>query len=339
MTKQIHDFYNQIAVSDDITERMIKTSKTAKPHRTINKIAVIAAASAAVLIIGLFSLLIFRSLQPHYTSGQTVPSYDTVLKIGNVGTGDDALIAHDGLAVAIESAYSNGKTVYVALFGEYIQNDIATDTLQYSFSEGGGAVFTVNGKAAKLNTKDIVLKKSGKLFKGVISLEIDEPASAARLDMIIPAFDIYSDTSLIKTVSGPFELEGGIIRAYTDNESALLNGDNVLYIQSIVQNPRDTVGDYVCGIEIQYSVPYEMINSGKDIQAKVFNEDGSEILMSNSLEYADLSGNRKNMLRSFDFPDSRNIKVMLYDANDNNKTIQEYDVVLNDLDWPLAFDD
>ncbi len=339
MTKQIHDFYNRIAVSDDKTEHIIKTSKTAKPNRSINRIAVIAAASAAALIIGLFSLLIFRSLQPHYTSGQAAPSYDTVLRIGNAGTGNDALIAHDGLAVAIESAYSDGKTVYVALFGEYVQNDVTANTLRYTYSEGNSAVFTVNGKAAKLNIKDIVLKKSGKLFKGIISFETDEPASAARLDMTIPSFDIYSNRTLIKTVSGPFELEGGIIRAYTYDEKALLNGDNVLYIQSIVQNPRDAVGDYACGIEMQYYVPYEMIYSGKDIQARVFNENGSEISMSNSLEYANSSGNGKIMLRSFDLPDNRNIKVILYDANDNNKTIQEYDVVLNDLDWSLAFDD
>jgi len=336
MTKQIHDFYNRIAVSDSTAEHIIKTSKTAKPRRTINKIVVIAAASAAALALGFFSALFIRY---QHIPQQAVPSYETVVKIGNTGIGDDALIAHDGLAVAIESACSNGKTIYVALFGELIQNDINADSLRYTCSEGDGTVFTVNGKAAKLNTKDIVLKKSGKLFKGIIELEIDEPASAARLDMTIPAFGIYSNGSQIKNISEPFELEGGIIRNYTNNENALLNGNNVLYIQSIVQNPRDAVGDDICGIEMQYFVPYEMINSGKDIQAKIFNKDGSEILMSNSLEYADRSGNGKIMLRSFEFPDSRNIKVMLYDANDNHQTIQEYDVILNDLDWSLAFED
>ena len=336
MTKQIHDFYNRLALSDEMTKHIIEKSKTIKPHRTINKIVVIAAASAAALILGFLSVLFIRY---QHIPQQTVPDYDTVLKLGNIGAGNDALIGHDGLAVAIESAYSNGKIVYVALFGEYFQNDVTADTLRYTCSEGDGAAFTVNGKAAKLNTKDIVLKKSGKLFKGVIELEIDEPSSAAHLDMTIPVFDLYNDDAPVKTVSGPFELEGGIIRTYTDDENALLNGDNVLYIKSIVQNPRDAVGDDVCGIEMTYYVPYEMINSGQDIQAKIFNKDGSEILISNSLEYADRSGNGKIMLRSFDFPDSRNIKVVLYDANDNHQTIQEYDVVLNDLVWSLDFDD
>lgn len=339
MNKQINDFYNQIYINDDITDRIIKTSKTASPNKTVNRVIVIAAASAAVLIFGLFSVWFFRSVQLWRIPKQTPPSYDTILKVGNIGTGDDALIAHDGLAVAIESAYSNGQTVYVALFGEYIHNDISADSLRCTFSEGDGAIFTVNGKEAKQNAEDVVLKKSGRLFKGVIELEIDEPSSAARLDMTIPSFDIYSGASLVKTVSGPFEISGGIIRTYTDNESALLDGDSILYIKSIVQNQRNVIGDYVCGIDIQYFVPDEMINSGKDIQARVFNEDGSEISMSNSLEYDDRSGSGKIRLRSFGFPDSQNIKVRLYDANDNQKTIQEYDVVLNNLDWALDFDD
>ncbi len=339
MNERIYKFYNRMTISDDITERIIETSKTRTPHRTVNRIVVIAAASAAALIFGFFSILFFQSVSPRYISKQAIPSYDTILKVGNVGTGDDALIAHDGLAVAIESAYSNGQTIYVALFGEYIQNDIAADTVRYSVSEWDGAIFTVNGRTAKLNSKDIVLKKNGKLFKGVIEIEIDEPASAARLDMTIPSFDIYSGDSFVKTVSGLFEMEGGILRAYTDDESALLNGDNILYIKSIVQNQRDVIGDYVCGIEMQYYVPNEMIKSGKDIQARVFNEDGSEISMLSSLQYADRSGNGMIILRSYYFPDSRNIKVELYDANDNDKTIQEYGVVLNDLDISLAFDD
>ena len=82
-----------------------------------------------------------------------MPSYDTISKVGSTATGNDALIAHDGLAVAIENAYSNGKTMYIALFGEYIDSDSAPDTLRYSFSEGDGSSFTVNGRAAELKTK------------------------------------------------------------------------------------------------------------------------------------------------------------------------------------------
>ena len=41
---------------------------------------------------------------------------------------------------------------------------------------------------------------------------------------------------------------------YTDNEEALLNGDNILFIKSIVQYPHGAVGDYICGIEMQYAV-------------------------------------------------------------------------------------
>ena len=234
--------------------------------------------------------------------------------------------------------------MYVALFGEYIASDrnadSAPDTLRYSFSEGDGSSFTVNGRAAKLKTKDIILTKSGKLFKGVIEIEIDEPSSAARLEMTIPSFEIYSDNTLVKTINEPFKMDGGVVRAYTDNEEALLKGDNILFIKSIVQYPHGAVGDYICSVEMQYYVPNEMIHNGKDIQAKIFNEDGSEIAMTNSLQNGDRSGNGMMMLRSYGFPDSRKIKVVLYDANsEENKPIQEYDVTLNDLNWSLDSED
>ena len=292
MNKQIINFYNKVDIDNYAAERIITVSKSAKPRRTVNKIAVIASASAAALVIGILSVFLFRSMDPDCISERLLPSYDTISKVGSTATGNDALIAHDGLAVAIENAYSNGKTMYIALFGEYIDSDSAPDTLRYSFSEGDGSSFTVNGRAAKLKTKDIILTKSGKLFKGVIEIEIDEPSSAARLEMTIPSFEIYSDNTLVKKIIEPFKIDGGIIRAYTDNEEALLNGDNILFIKSIVQYPHRAVGDYICGIEMQY------------------------------------------------FPNSRNIKVVLYDANtEENKPIQEYDVSLNDLEWSLNFED
>lgn len=340
MNKQIINFYNKVDIDNYAAERIITVSKSAKPRRTVNKIAVIASASAAALVIGIFSVFLFRSMDPDCVSERLLPSYDTISKVGSTATGNDALIAHDGLAVAIENAYSNGKTMYIALFGEYIDSDSAPDTLRYSFSEGDGSSFTVNGRAAKLKTKDIILTKSGKLFKGVIEIEIDEPSSAARLEITIPSFEIYSDNTLVKKIIEPFKMDGGVIRAYTDDEEALLNGDNILFIKSIVQYPHGAVSDDICGVEMQYYVPNEMIHDGKDIQAKIFNEDGSEIAMTNSLQNGDRNGNGMMMLRSYDFPDSRNIKVVLYDANaEENKPIQEYDVTLNDLEISLDFED
>lgn len=344
MNKQIKIFYDKVDIGNHAADRIITVSKSAKPRRTVNKIAVIASASAAALVIGILSVFLFRSMDPDCVSERLLPSYDTISKIGSTATGNDALIAHDGLAVAIENTYSNGKTMYVALFGEYIASDrnadSAPDTLRYSFSEGDGSSFTVNGRAAKLKTKDIILTKSGKLFKGVIEIEIDEPSSAARLEMTIPSFEIYSDNTLVKTINEPFKMDGGVVRAYTDNEEALLKGDNILFIKSIVQYPHGAVGDYICSVEMQYYVPNEMIHNGKDIQAKIFNEDGSEIAMTNSLQNGDRSGNGMMMLRSYGFPDSRKIKVVLYDANsEENKPIQEYDVTLNDLNWSLDSED
>ena len=344
MNKQIKIFYDKVDIGNHAADRIITVSKSAKPRRTVNKIAVIASASAAALVIGILSVFLFRSMDPDCISERLLPSYDTISKIGSTATGNDALIAHDGLAVAIENTYSNGKTMYVALFGEYIASDrnadSAPDTLRYSFSEGDGSSFTVNGRAAKLKTKDIILTKSGKLFKGVIEIEIDEPSSAARLEMTIPSFEIYSDNTLVKTINEPFKMDGGVVRAYTDNEEALLKGDNILFIKSIVQYPHGAVGDYICSVEMQYYVPNEMIHNGKDIQAKIFNEDGSEIAMTNSLQNGDRSGNGMMMLRSYGFPDSRKIKVVLYDANsEENKPIQEYDVTLNDLNWSLDSED
>lgn len=344
MNKQIQNFYENIDIGNYAVERIITVSKTAKPRRTVNKIAVIASASAAALVITILSVFLFHSMEPASITERFSPSYDTISKVGSTATGNDALIAHDGLAVAIESAYSNGKTVYIALFGEYIASDrnadSAPDTLRYSYSNGDGSLFTLNGRTAELKTKDIILTKSGKLFKGVIEIEIDEPSSAARLEMTIPSFEIYSDNTLLKRIIEPFRMDGGVMKAYTDDEASLLNGDNILFIKSIVQYPHGAVGDYISGIEMQYYVPNEMINNSKDIQARVFNEDGSEIAMTNSLQNGDRSGNGIMMLKSYDFPDSRNIKVVLYDANaEESKPIQEYDVTLNDLELSLDFED
>ncbi len=344
MNKQIKNFYDKVDIGDHAAERIITMSKTTKPHRTANKIAVIASASAAALVIGIFSVFLFCSMEPATVTEGFMPSYDTISKVGSSATGNDALIAHNGLAVAIESAYSNGKTMYIALFGEYIASDwnadSAPDTLRYSYSEGDGSSFTVNGRTAELKTKDIILTKSGKLFKGVIEMEIDEPSSAARLEMTIPSFEIYSDNTLVKTINEPFKMDGGVLRAYSDNEEALLKGNNILFIKSIVQYPHGAVGDYICGIEMQYFVPYEMIDAGIDIQAKIFNEDGSEIAMTNLLQNGDRSGNGMMMLRSYGFPDSRKIKVVLYDSNaEGSQPMQEYHVTLNDLEWSLDFED
>ena len=340
MNKQIQNFYDKVDIGNHVAERIITMSKTATPRRTVNKIAVIASASAAALVVGILSVFLFRSMEHAFITERFIPSYDTISKVGSIATGNDALIAHDGLAVAIENAYSNGKTMYVALFGEYIDSDSAPDTLRYSYSEHDGSSFTVSGITAELKTKDIVLTKSGKLFNGVIEMEIDEPSSAARLEMTIPSFEIYSDNTLVKKIIEPFKMDGGVIRAYTDDEEALLNGDNILFIKSIVQYPHGAVSDDICGVEMQYYVPNEMIHDGKDIQAKIFNEDGSEIAMTNSLQNGDRNGNGMMMLRSYDFPDSRNIKVVLYDANaEENKPIQEYDVTLNDLEISLDFED
>ena len=83
-----------------------------------------------------------------------------------------------------------------------------------------------------------------------------------------------------------------------------------------------------------------MIHNGKDMQAKMFDEDGSEIALTNSLQNGDRSGNGMMMLKSYDFPKSRNVKVVLYDANaEGNKPIQAYDVTLNNLDRSLDFED
>ena len=250
MHKQIQNFYDKVDIGNHAVNRIIAVSKFAKPHRTVNKVAVIASACAAALVIGILSVCLFRSMEPDGLAERYLPSYDTIARIGSTATGNDALIAHDGLAVAIESAYSNGKTMYIALFGEYIDTDAAPDTLHYSYSEGDGASFTVNGRTAELKTKDIILTKNGKLFKGVVELEIDEPSSAARLELTIPSFEIYSNHTLVKKIIEPFKMDGGVIRAYTDNEKALLNGENILFIKSIVQYPRGAVGDYICGIEM-----------------------------------------------------------------------------------------
>ena len=339
MNQYINDFYTKVDIDAEAVDRIISASKTAKPRKTVGKTVTVASVSAAVLVIGIICVWIVHPL----FDKTPLPSYETITEMGQAGARGDALITHDGFAVAVEGAYSNGETIYVALFGDYNRwewdCDTPPDTIRYSYEENDGSCFSVNDRPAELVTEDIVLRRSGGFFKGVMALSIDEPSSGARLEMVIPSFDIYSNNAYVKTISQPFEMEGGVFRAYSDNEEALLNGDNILYVKSILQYERTAVGDYICGISVNYYVPDDWENGGMDIRVRVFNKGGGEIALTRTLSSRGADGRGKNIECSFDFPDSRYITVALYDVNASNQSdpLQEYDVVLNDLSYPLTF--
>lgn len=335
MNKNISDFYTKVNMGEATINRIIATAETAEPRKSMNKTAAFVTACAAVLVIGLVSMLIFHMsvAAPNFT-------YENVSRFNTLGTQDNALILHDGFAVWISGAYFNGEKMYVALSGEYDDQgqkwQQAPDTLKFAPGANDDFCLTVNEEIAALENKEIVLKKEGKYFKGVVEIHADNQDSIVLIKMSIPLMEVYSNSNHIATANGPFEVEDIVSHIYTQNEKKLINEGKELYIQHIATFPRGAVSEPEIGLMIAYFIPDEIFDLGADITAEVYNEDGSEITWIQDYQTRKDSGYL--ISAAYGFPVGRNIKVILTDVN-RGDVVQEYEVCLNAPETTFAIDD
>lgn len=323
MTKYIHDFYSQINLDEDAVDKMIATAKAPKPYRTFVKTALISAACAAVFVISLISVFLLRVVRTPELSYQNINRF-------RVSSTTETLIKHDGLTLRISGAYYNGERMIISLTG-------TLDETAHSFSEVPDKIviakdsmtFTVNKKSAGLVNNEIILKKNGDKYTGVMELNAPCEDSVVLLKGSIFSVDVYSDDRSIGKVKGLFELEETVSHVYTQSEAELLEGKSPLYIRNIAAFPRGAVNEPQMGMMMEYFIPDDF--SDKRITATVINGDGSEIAVIQHYQSPVEEGVMHSL--GFDFPNGRNVEIVFTD--EDNKVVQEYQVQLNDTDDEL----
>lgn len=333
----ISGVYAKIHINESFLEQAIRKAEATQPQperRAPRRLAV-ACVCAAAMVLGTVALLLRSMIGP-----TPAPSYQTLSQFG-AGATAEALQSHEGFAIWVNGVYFNGHTMYIALCGEYDRNtwrdEITPDTLRYRCVEGDGSRFMLGAdgeQAARLVTEEITLTKNGRFFEGTMELEAESQDSLRYLRMSFPAIEVWGGGELLTTVSGPFETESFVQRTYTDDEKALLSGKDVLYIAAVCPYPPGAIGDYTCGLTVDFHIPAAIFDAGIDIRAAAYNEDDSEIPLTREFQSYDGTGIRRHLC--YDFPSSRQIRVALYEKNGVGKDapVQEYDVTLNE---PFTF--
>ena len=212
----INDFYTKIDINADAVDRIIATSKTAKPHKTVNRIAVIVSTCAATMVIGVFSVLMFQMTKATNNNTNDLFTYSNIEKFEGVTVGGDTLQSHDGIALWINGAYLNGHKMYVAVKGECLQSDWADgslpDILKYTAFSDEQAYFSINDIPVKPVGDKIVLTKNRNYYEGVVQFDFENEESLVYLKMNLPTIDAYYDGTFTKTVFGPFDMSNVISR-------------------------------------------------------------------------------------------------------------------------------
>ena len=185
----INDFYTKIDINADAVDRIIATSKTAKPHKTINRITVIVSTCAAALVIGIFSVLMFQMTNVTINETNNLFTYSNIEKFEGDTVGGDTLQSHDGIALWINAAYFNGHKMYVAVKGECLKSDWTDgslpDILKYTDFSDEQAYFSINDIPVKPVGDEIVLTKNRKYYEGVVQFDFENESFVQS--------DIYSE--------------------------------------------------------------------------------------------------------------------------------------------------
>lgn len=327
----INDFYTKIDINADSVDRIIATSKTAKPHKTVNRITVIASTCAAVLVIGVISVLM---VQITATSNNTnnLFTYSNIEKFEGVtiGVGNDTLQSHNGIALWINGAYFNGYKMYVAVKGECLKSDWTDgslpDALKCTDLSDEQACFSINDKPVKPVDDEIVLTKNRKYYEGVVQFDFENEESLVYLKMNLPTIDAYYDGTFTKTVFGPFDMSDVISRTYTVNEEKVLTGNDEIYVKKIsVLSDASEQGLYV-----ETFVPTALIRD-MDIKVAAYDENNKEIALVNETQLFKEKEQGYSKCFTFATPSSKKIHIVLYDVRSvaSDKQLQEYDVMLN----------
>ena len=341
MNRYINDFYTKVDIDADAVDRIIAASKTAKPHKTVNKIAVIVSTCAAALVIGVFSLLMFQMTNATIDKTNDLFTYSNIEKFECISTGgDDVLYSHDGIALWIAGGYFNGQKMYVAVKGECLEYDWTESSLpnilKFTDFSDEQTFFSINDIPVTPVGDEIVLTKNRKYYEGVVQFNFENEESLVYLKMNLPTIDAYSGGTFTKTVSGPFEISDVISRTYTVDEERVLNSNDEMYIQSIAAYPHKAMNEPEIGLLIDYYIPDGTYASGIRVKSKIYNEDGTEVALIQEFQSRKESGFMK--CAGYDYPIGRNVKVVLIDAVSSD-VLQEYEVYLNDPEIEFVLDD
>ena len=326
----INDFYTKIDINADAVDRIIATSKTAKPHKTVNRIAVIVSTCAAALVIGIFSLLMFQMTNVTINETNNLFTYSNIEKFEGDTVGGDTLQSHDGIALWINAAYFNGHKMYVAVKGECLKSDWTDgslpDILKYTDFSDEQAYFSINDIPVKPVGDEIVLTKNRKYYEGVVQFDFENEESLVYLKMNLPTIDAYYDGTFTKTVLGPFDMSNVISRTYTVNEEKVLNGNDEMYVKNIsVLSEASEQGLYV-----ECFVPAALIRD-MDIKVAAYDENSKELALIDETQLFKEKEQGYSKCFTFATPSSKKVHIVLYDARSraSDKPLQEYDVTLN----------
>ncbi|MBQ3417123.1 MAG: hypothetical protein IJH32_04740 [Ruminococcus sp.] len=341
MNRYINDFYTKVDIDADAVDRIIAASKTAKPRKTVSKIIIPVSTCAAVLVILALPALIFQTTTVTIDKNNDMFTYSNIEKFESVTTAaDDVLYSHGGIALWIEGAYFNGHKMYVAVKGECIEYDWADsslpDILRFTDFSDEQTIFSINDIPVTPVGDEIVLTKNRKYYEGVVQFNFENEESLVFLKMNLPMIDAYSGGTFTKTVSGPFEMSDVISRTYTVDEERVLNSNDEMYIRSVAAYPHRALNEPEMGLLMDYYIPDEIYASGIRINAKIYNEDGTEVALIQEFQSRAESGFIK--CAGYDYPAGRNVKVVLTDAVSSD-VLQEYEVYLNDPEIEFVLDD
>ncbi len=336
----INDFYAKININADAVDRIIATSKTAKPHKTVNRIAVIVSACAAALVIGIFSVLMFQMTDATIDKTNDLFTYSNIEKFEGVTVGGDTLQSHGGIALWINGAYFNGHKMYVAVKGECLKFDWADnslpDILKFTDFSDEQAFFSINNIPVKPVGDEIVLTKNRKYYEGVVQFDFENEESLVFLKMNLPTIDAYTDGAFLKTVSGPFDMSNVISRTYTVDEEKVLNSNDEMYIKNV----SVISGNSEQGLSVESFVP-AALTGDMDIKVAVCDENSKELVLVDEIQLYKEKEQGYSKWFTFTAPSSKKVHVVLYDAKSgaSDKPLQEYDVTLNHPDMVVFGED
>lgn len=329
MNRYINDFYTKVDIDADAVDRIIAASKTERIRRSVNKSTVFAFACVAMMVIGIFSVIMMK---PGIMFSNNNIEATQIESIGNLSSGSESLLFHDGFSFWIDSSYYNGKKLYAVIKGNYRESEWKyadlPDTIKYVVTESDDAVFSVNENRVELVNKEIVLTKKDNHFEGVIELNVTQLESYISLEVSIPTMDIISRGKLITTAYGPYKMKSGVARVYCKSSDSLLNGENILYLKSIVAFPQGALSEPIAGLSVRYYVPFSDI----DTKIAIYNENGDLIPVVLETQRPEDDGVLYTCL--YGFAGTQNVRVVFYNTydKDTQENIQEFEVTLNNPD-------
>ena len=340
---KVHDVYDRMLIDDRFLQSAICAAENTAPRKRSYQKPIIAACAAA-LALGLVAavLIIPSGIRKDKTDLSVQPqiSYDTAARFGVYGNSDDSLLSYDGFTAWIEGAYYNGKTMTVAVKGDYERyawkSDSLPDTMKAELTDR--ARFIVSGREVKPLSDKMVLLKNGSYFEGTLELDVGFDESVVMLEIELPGLEICGEGKRLKTVDQTVRMKNVISRIYTNDEEALLSGGDVMCVSHVAAYPEGAIGDAPVGIELEYYVPDSVCRgeNAKNVMVRITGEDGGEIAAVRTAQMTNATG--KIVSEQFGSANSRHIGIVLYDEK-TGEVLFAFSAFLNDPVQAISLDD